>query len=150
MAGSRDSGPDLERLRLTIHGLVQGVGFRPYIYKLAQSLALGGWVNNSAHGVTVELEGPRDGLDEFLLRLDRDKPPHATIHSLESSFLDPVGYRTFEIRESDSSGMRTAVVMPDIATCDDCLREIFDPGDRRHRYPFTNCTHCGPRFSIVE
>ena len=89
-------------------------------------------------------------LEKFLLRLETEKPPRSFIQSLESSWLDATGYKNFEIRESETGGDKTALVLPDIATCPDCLREIFDPANRRHRYPFTNCTNCGPRFSIIE
>ena len=89
-------------------------------------------------------------LEEFLLRLETEKPPRSFIQSLESSWLDAVGFKKFEIRASETGGGKTALVMPDIATCPDCLREIFDPANRRYRYPFTNCTNCGPRFSIIE
>jgi len=152
MARSSDSGSVAERLRVSIQGAVQGVGFRPYIYALARSLSLTGWVHNSVDGVTVEVEGPRGALDEFLERLEPERPPRASIHAMESTFLDAVGYDTFEIRASDAaaSRVRTAVVMPDIASCEDCVREAFDPADRRHGYPFTNCTNCGPRFSIID
>jgi hydrogenase maturation protein HypF len=98
----------------------------------------------------VEVEGDECSLRIFLLRIDREKPPRAFIQSLEHSWLDPVGLAGFTIRESDASGCTTSVVLPDIATCPDCLREIFDPANRRHLYPFTNCTHCGPRFTIIE
>ncbi|MDH3455652.1 MAG: carbamoyltransferase HypF [Gemmatimonadota bacterium] len=150
MARSQPNRFPLERLRVTIQGAVQGVGFRPFVYKLARSLSLAGWVNNSVHGVTVEVEGPGSRLLEFLARLTPEAPPQARIHSMESTYLDAVGYTAFAIRESDAAGARTAIVLPDVATCGDCLREVFDPGDRRYRYPFTNCTNCGPRFSIVE
>ena len=93
---------------------------------------------------------PKDRLDEFVLRIEKERPPHASIQSLEYSFLDPLGYSGFEIRESDTSGACTTLVLPDIATCADCAREIFDLRDRRYRYPFTNCTNCGPRFTIIE
>ncbi|OHE82860.1 MAG: carbamoyltransferase HypF [Verrucomicrobia bacterium GWF2_62_7] len=138
------------RLRVTIRGAVQGVGFRPFVFRLAEELELTGWVNNSAQGVFIEVEGRRDQLQSFLLRIPREKPPRAFIQSLESSWLDRVGYTKFEIRESVAAGAKTALILPDIATCPECLREIFDPANRRHRYPFTNCTHCGPRFSIIE
>jgi len=137
------------RIRVVIGGAVQGVGFRPFAYRLATELDCAGWVLNSAQGVVIEAEGAKDRLDEFLLRLDHDRPPRASIHSLESVFLDPAGYAGFEIRES-RGGEKTALIVPDIATCADCLAELFDPADRRYRYPFTNCTNCGPRFSIVE
>lgn len=140
----------IQRLRLQIQGAVQGVGFRPFIYRLANSLKLKGWINNSAQGVTIEVEGVRQKLTEFSLRIEKEKPSRAYIHSLESSHLDPVGYTSFEIKESSQTGKLTALVLPDIATCPDCLAEVFDPQNRRYLYPFTNCTNCGPRFSIVE
>ena len=138
------------RLKLTVRGAVQGVGFRPFVFRLATGLGLAGWVNNSPQGVFIEAEGPRAELEKFLLRLETEKPPRSFIQSLEASWLDPAGYTTFEIRPSETGGNKTALVLPDIATCPDCLREIFDPKNRRHRYPFTNCTNCGPRFSIIE
>ena len=137
------------RLRIVVRGGVQGVGFRPFIYRLATSMGLRGWVLNSAQGVFIEVEGPGERLREFLLRVERDKPAVSFIQSLEATSLDAVGFTGFEIRES-AEGEKTAIVLPDLATCPDCLREIFDPRNRRYRYPFTNCTHCGPRFSIVE
>ena len=138
------------RLKLTVRGAVQGVGFRPFVFRLATGLGLAGWVNNSPQGVFIEVEGPRAELEKFLLRLETEKPPRSFIQSLEASWLDPAGYTAFEIRPSETGGNKTALVLPDIATCPDCLREIFDPKNRRHRYPFTNCTNCGPRFSIIE
>lgn len=146
----RDMRGQPTRLKIIIHGAVQGVGFRPFVYRLATELKLTGWVLNSAQGVFIEVEGAKEQLEEFLRRLERDKPPRAFIQSLEASWLDPVGYAQFEIRHSDESGQKTAFILPDIATCPECLREIFDPTDRRYRYPFTNCTNCGPRFSIIE
>ncbi len=137
------------RLRLAIRGAVQGVGFRPFVYRLAHELALAGWVSNTAQGVFVEVEGSARNVEDFLWRVEKEKPPRAFIQSLESSFLDPIGYPSFEIRHSEESGEKTALVLPDIATCPDCLREIFDPANRRYRYPFTNCTNCGPRFTII-
>jgi hydrogenase maturation protein HypF len=138
------------RLKLSIRGAVQGVGFRPFIHRLATNLALTGWVNNSAQGVTIEVEGEREVVEKFLLSLEAEKPPRSSILSLESSWLEPIGYSDFAIRASETGGTKTALVLPDIATCPDCLREIFDPANRRYRYPFTNCTNCGPRFSIIE
>ena len=138
------------RLKIAVRGAVQGVGFRPFVFRLAEELKLAGWVNNSPQGVFIEVEGLRPALEKFLLRLEAEKPPRSFIQSLESSWLDAIGCKTFEIRESETGGGKTALVMPDIATCPDCLREIFDPQNRRHRYPFTNCTNCGPRFSIIE
>jgi hydrogenase maturation protein HypF len=126
------------------------VGFRPFIYRLATGLGLTGWVNNSPQGVVIEAEGGQEQLEAFLLRIEAERPPRAFIQGLESWFLDPAGYAAFEIRASEAGGAKTAVVLPDIAPCPDCLREVLDPGDRRYRYPFINCTNCGPRFSIVE
>ena len=139
-----------ERLHLMIRGAVQGVGFRPFIYRLATEMGLHGGVNNSSHGVVIEAEGPKPQLDVFILRIEGEKPPRSFIQSMESTFLTPQGYTSFEIFESADDGATTALVMPDIATCPDCLEEIFDPGNRRFLYPFTNCTNCGPRFSIIE
>lgn len=138
------------RMRIAIRGAVQGVGFRPFLYRLATSMGLAGWVQNSSQGLFIEVEGARDRLDAFLLRIEPEKPPRSFIQSLEASFLDPVGFASFEIRESGAMGTKTALVLPDIAVCADCLADISDPDNRRHRYPFTNCTNCGPRFSILE
>ena len=138
------------RLKLAVRGAVQGVGFRPFVFRLAEELKLAGWVNNSPQGVFIEAEGPRAALEKFLLRLEAEKPVLSFIQSMESFWLDAVGFKKFEIRESETGGDKTALVMPDIATCPDCLREISDPKNRRYRYPFTNCTNCGPRFSIIE
>jgi hydrogenase maturation protein HypF len=138
------------RLRLTLRGAVQGVGFRPFVYHLAKELGLVGWVSNCARGVDLEVEGERRRLEQFLLRLRRDKPAQSSIESLDSHFLDLAGFADFEIRQSDGAGEKSALILPDIATCSACLHEVFDPADRRYLYPFTNCTHCGPRFSILE
>ena len=140
----------IQRIHIVIRGAVQGVGFRPFVYRLAGDLRLPGWVMNSAQGIFIEAEGEQDVLRKFLLRLEKERPARAYIQSLECSFLDPAGFTVFEIRESDAAGERCALVLPDIAVCPDCLREILDPADRRFRYPFTNCTNCGPRFSIIE
>ena len=141
---------DRTRLRACVRGAVQGVGFRPFVFRLASELGLAGWVNNTVQGVVLDVEGPRHKLEELLLRLEAEKPPRSFIQSLEASWLDPAGYDGFEIRASETAGDKTALVLPDAATCPDCLREIFDPANRRYFYPFTNCTNCGPRFSIIE
>ena len=135
---------------MAVRGAVQGVGFRPFVFRLATELKLAGWVLNSPQGVFLEVEGPRAELERFLLRLEAEKPPRSFIQSLEASWLDAVGHVGFAIRPSETGGEKVALVLPDIATCPDCLRDIFDPQNRRHRYPFTNCTNCGPRFSIIE
>lgn len=139
-----------ERLRVAIRGAVQGVGFRPFVYRLARELGLDGWVVNAPQGVFVEVEGPPAALEQCLIRIERDRPPRAVIQSLEPSWLDPVPYRGFEIRDSAHGGETTALVLPDIATCAECRAEVRDPANRRYRYPFTNCTNCGPRFSIID
>jgi len=139
-----------QRLRIEVFGAVQGVGFRPFVYRLADELALAGWVKNDTRGVLIEVEGPRGVLQGFRDRLSAEKPPRAEIHSVEESWLGPVGFEGFEIRSSDDAGAKIVALLADIATCEDCRREVFDPTDRRHRYPFTNCTNCGPRFSIIE
>jgi len=144
------SAPLTTRLKIAVRGAVQGVGFRPFVRRLAAELSLAGWVNNSDQGVFIEAEGPRASLEQFLLRLKTGKPPRSFIQSLESWWLDATGCAGFEIRPSETGGGKTAIIMPDLATCPECLLEIFDPHNRRHLYPFTNCTHCGPRFSIVE
>lgn len=141
----------LKLLSLTIHGAVQGVGFRPFVYRLATELDLKGWVNNNAQGVAIEVEGNARKLNLFQERLQQEKPARSQIHSMISAWKEPLNYQTFEIRESSNNyHKKTAVILPDIATCDDCLREIFDAANRRDRYPFTNCTNCGPRYSIIS
>lgn len=140
----------IRRMQIAVRGAVQGVGFRPFVYRLASSLDLRGWVLNSPEGVFIQVEGEKKDLDSFVLRLQDEKPPPAYIQSLEFSYLDPAHFTSFEIRASEPEGSKTALVLPDIATCSQCLSEILDPENRRYRYPFTNCTHCGPRFSIIE
>ena len=139
-----------QRVRVAITGAVQGVGFRPFVYRLATDLGLTGWVGNSSQGVVIEAEGAAASLEQFLLRLSRERPPRSFIQSLEPTMLDPVGFARFDIRPSLDAGTPSALVVPDIAVCDDCLHELFDPADRRYGYPFITCTNCGPRFSIVE
>jgi hydrogenase maturation protein HypF len=142
---------EIQRLRLTVRGAVQGVGFRPFVYRLASDLDLHGWVRNSTLGVVIEVEGPTETLEAFRLRLERERPPRAFIQSCEASYLDATGGSAdFRILESDATGERRALVLPDIATCPDCRNDILDPGNRRYLYPFTNCTNCGPRFTIIE
>lgn len=139
-----------KRLRVEIQGAVQGVGFRPFVYRLATELALTGWVINDTRGVFIEVEGAPAILARFLERLSTERPPRAIIHALDSTWLAPIGFSQFEIRHSAEAGAKTVLVLPDMATCDDCLAEVFDPTNRRYRYPFTNCTNCGPRFTIIE
>ncbi len=139
-----------KRLKVALHGLVQGVGFRPFVYHLAAEMGLTGWVKNSSQGLFIEAEGHLERLENFLERLHKELPPQAFIQSFDSVILDPRGYDHFEILESDASGLKTALILPDLAPCRECVRDIFDPNNRRYEYPFTNCTHCGPRYSIIE
>ncbi|HEY2652534.1 MAG TPA: carbamoyltransferase HypF [Solirubrobacteraceae bacterium] len=139
----------LVRRRIRVTGTVQGVGFRPYVYRLAGELGLSGFVLNDAHGVMIEAEGPSRAVDELLSRLKSEAPPLAAVEDVRSESRPPLGERGFEIRASPRGGIPDAPVTPDTATCEQCLQELFDPADRRWRYPFINCTNCGPRFTIV-
>ena len=140
----------IQRVHIAIRGAVQGVGFRPFVYHLATELNLQGWVLNSSEGVFIEAEGERGLLETFLLRLEAEKPARSFIQSIEFSYLDPASLGSFKILQSSAEGAPSALVLPDIATCPDCLADILDPSNRRYRYPFTNCTNCGPRFTIIE
>ncbi|MBN1561355.1 carbamoyltransferase HypF [candidate division KSB1 bacterium] len=139
-----------QRLRIHIQGAVQGVGFRPFIWRLATGLQLTGWVRNTSNGLFIEAEGPPQQLERFLEAIPIEKPSISRIHSLKHHRLDAVGYADFKIAASNGQLDRTAWMLPDIATCEECLAEVFDPANRRYLYPFTNCTHCGPRFTIIE
>ena len=146
-----------ERIRtaVRVEGIVQGVGFRPFVHALAARLSLGGLVGNDADGVFAEVEGPPAAIAEFLLRLERDAPPLARIDRVRSWPIPPDGLTAFSIVASSivasaAGRTRQALVSADTATCPDCLRELADPGDRRFGYPFINCTNCGPRFTIVR
>jgi hydrogenase maturation protein HypF len=138
----------VERLRLRVRGVVQGVGFRPFVHRLATSRGLAGFVLNDGEGVIVEIEGAEAALAAFSEALELEAPPLARIDSVTAERVPVLGERGFVVAESRSSG-RSALIPPDVATCDACLAELFDPGDRRYRYPFGNCTDCGPRFTIV-
>ncbi len=140
------SPPGGRRLRCRVRGQVQGVGFRPFVYRLARELGLSGWVRNDAAGVELEVQG--GGLDTFLARLEREAPPLARIDGIETAALAPEAGEGFAIRES-AGGPAATGITPDTAVCPDCLAELFDPADRRYRYPFINCTHCGPRYTIT-
>jgi hydrogenase maturation protein HypF len=139
--------PPRRRLRVRVRGVVQGVGFRPFVYLLAQKLCLGGWVLNDGEGVLLEAEG--EGIAEFLSALETEAPPLARIAAIETETLPPLGETGFVIRESRAASVTTAIP-PDSAVCPDCLEELFDPSARRYRYPFLNCTRCGPRYTITR
>jgi hydrogenase maturation protein HypF len=138
------------RIRARVEGTVQGVGFRPYVYRLAEELSLGGFILNDERGVVLEVEGAPVTVDDFLRRLPAEAPPLARVERVASEDVAATGERAFTIKESEVSGAPDAPVTPDTATCDECLAELFDPADRRYRYPFINCTNCGPRFTIVR
>ncbi|MDQ6778222.1 MAG: carbamoyltransferase HypF [Actinomycetota bacterium] len=138
------------RTRVRVEGTVQGVGFRPYVYRLAGLVGLDGFVLNDAQGVLIEVEGSPELVEEFMARLAAEAPPLARVERVTASPSEPTGAAGFTIRESPRDGVPDAPVTPDSATCADCLTELLDPADRRFRYPFTNCTNCGPRFTIVR
>jgi hydrogenase maturation protein HypF len=140
----------VKRYRIGVTGTVQGVGFRPFVYQLAGQFGLSGFVRNTPEGVEIEVEGSRSDLDSFLAGLTRERPPASRITGLTSSEMAPHGQEGFSIENSRRRGDREVVIPPDIATCEECARELFDPLDRRYGYPFTNCTHCGPRYTIVQ
>ena len=140
----------MSRVRARIEGTVQGVGFRPYVYRLAGELGVAGHVLNDSRGVVVEVEAPAETVERFLARLPAEAPPLATVERVTAEQLEELGELGFSIRDSPAGGEPRAAVTPDSATCSDCLAELFDPADRRFRYPFTNCTNCGPRFTIVR
>jgi hydrogenase maturation protein HypF len=138
------------RRHILVKGVVQGVGFRPFIYQLANQYKLAGWVLNSSEGVVIEAEGNLNKVEAFIQDIKLKAPPLAKIESIKAEDIVPDGSAKFEIKHSVSEAGKFILVSPDIATCDDCLRELFDPQDRRYRYPFINCTNCGPRFTIIE
>lgn len=146
-----DSAPaaGAQRLRLVLHGAVQGVGFRPFVYRLATEMGLAGWVLNSSAGLVIEVEGTAWELERFRLRLEAERPPASVILARELSWLPAKGYAGFRILPSDEAAEKTAAVLPDLATCPQCLAEMLDPANRRYLYPFTNCTRCGPRYTII-
>ncbi len=139
-----------KHLKIHLTGAVQGVGFRPFVYNLAKRYGLNGYVINDTHGVIIEIEGDEKYINQFLISLQIEKPPLAHIFSQEIEQLLLKGYKDFEIRKSESKGKKEVFILPDISTCEECFKELTDPNNRRYRYPFINCTNCGPRFTIIE
>jgi hydrogenase maturation protein HypF len=139
----------IQRLRITLRGAVQGVGFRPFVYRLATEMSLTGWVLNSSSGLVVEVEGPDDELRRFEKRIESERPRASVITARESEWIAVEGSTRFEIHVSESESSKSVNVLPDLATCADCHKELLDPANRRFLYPFTNCTNCGPRYTIV-
>jgi hydrogenase maturation protein HypF len=150
--GAPDNSRVNQRVRsqLRVEGIVQGVGFRPFVHSLAVGLGLAGVVGNDAHGVFVEVEGPEAAVEAFRSGLERDAPPLAVIERVTAVPLPPTGAAGFTIVPSEPGGERRTLVSPDTATCAECLGDLADPHDRRHRYAFVNCTNCGPRFTIIR
>ncbi len=140
----------MQGARIHITGIVQGVGFRPFVYNLATRLKLNGWVRNTSAGVDIEVDGEQDVLDVFVKALRDEAPPLSRIDELTASFRPANGFTAFDIFHSEVVEGAFQPISPDVAICDDCLRELFDPNDRRYRYPFINCTNCGPRFTIIK
>ncbi len=140
----------LHRLKLEVQGRVQGVGFRPFVFQLASQCHLAGWIENTPQGATIEIEGHSDNLELFQRRIRIQTPPSAKIESVVSFAISLQQKEGFSIRTSLSSGPTLSVIPPDLATCQACVEEINEPTSRRYRYPFTTCTQCGPRYSIVE
>src|SRR6185437_1495813 len=140
----------MERRAITVQGIVQGVGFRPFVHALARENGLAGSVRNDAEGVTIEVEGPAAALDRFLGQVRDEAPALALVESVVWHPCPTRGEHEFHIEVSSAGPRRRALISPDVATCADCLCELFDPADRRFHYPFINCTNCGPRFTITR
>jgi hydrogenase maturation protein HypF len=138
------------RRQIEVSGIVQGVGFRPYVYRLAHERELAGVISNTPSGVTIEVQGPREQVEDFMIRLPREAPPLAKITGVAVADLPCNGDRDFRIVATQRGEAVRTLISPDVSTCDDCLREMLDPDNRRYRYPFINCTNCGPRFTIVH
>ena len=140
-----------EALDIQVKGIVQGVGFRPFVYRLAKKYLIDGWVLNATDGVFIHAEGETKLLDEFVIELSENPPAASRVEEVTLKEVPLEDFDSFEIRFSDAGAVeKTTLVSPDLATCDDCARELFNPNDRRYRYPFINCTNCGPRFTIIE
>ena len=137
-------------LKFEIAGMVQGVGFRPHVYRLAVRHGLKGFVRNTESGVEIHVEGESGAPERFWTALMDGLPEHARVYGVERTVCEPAGFEEFRIEESDSTPGGVPVMLPDLAPCPECLEEMRDPFSRRYHYPFTNCTHCGPRYSIIE
>ncbi len=141
---------EIAGMRIHIRGIIQGVGFRPFVYGLAKRLELTGWVRNTSAGVDIEVDGTPEALQAFVRGLQEEAPPLAMIDELVSEEIPPDGYADFRIMHSEALQGAFQPISPDVGLCEDCRRELFDPMDRRYRYPFINCTNCGPRFTIIR
>ena len=132
-----------------VRGVVQGVGFRPFVYRLARANTLNGWVLNAEQGVEIFLEGAQQSVDAFVRDLRTEPPPAASIAEIEVQSAEPIGVEEFTIRDSRKRQRPTVRVSPDLPVCDSCLADLFDPSDRRYLYPYINCTNCGPRYTVI-
>ncbi|MGN0302459.1 MAG: carbamoyltransferase HypF [Anaerotardibacter sp.] len=140
-----------EALEIRVKGIVQGVGFRPFVYTMAQKHSITGWVLNQTQGVLIHAEGSSENLDAFIMEINNNAPKAAQVKEINMAEVELEGFTGFEIRQSlDQTAQATTLVSPDLATCDECAAELFDPTNRRYRYPFINCTNCGPRFTIIK
>lgn len=140
----------MKRFLIKIEGLVEGVGFRPFVYRVAKDLGLGGWIKNNTYGVEIEIEGKEDKIDIFLKTLREKKPKSSEIFSIKVSEIMPLEENEFKILPSSEGNSKLPVIPPDLSVCDNCKLELLNPEDKRYLYPFINCTECGPRFSIIE
>lgn len=140
----------MKRVFLTVEGIVQGVGFRPYVYNLAASFNLKGWVNNNSEGVYIDIEGDNSDIDKFIDKLKKDPPPLAKIENIKIKEMEICNYSSFVIKKSEIKEEKITLISPDMAICKECSHDIHDPNNRRFGYPFTNCTNCGPRFTIIK
>jgi hydrogenase maturation protein HypF len=147
---SKAAGQSIKSASISVRGIVQGVGFRPFVYGLAVRHGLKGWVYNTSEDVRIEIEGVADAIGRFEQELRTEAPPLAFIEGITVKYHAARGYEDFEIRASQAQTGKYQLISPDVATCEPCLGELLDPEDRRYRYPFTNCTNCGPRFTIIE
>jgi hydrogenase maturation protein HypF len=147
---SKATRQSLKSASISVRGIVQGVGFRPFVYGLAVKHNLKGWVYNTSEDVRIELEGTAEAIRQFERELKTKAPPLARIENVTVEYHPPRGYKNFEIRQSQAQEGKYQLISPDVATCQACLGELLNPEDRRYRYPFTNCTNCGPRFTIIE
>jgi len=147
---SKTTGQSLKLASISVRGIVQGVGFRPFVYGLAVEHNLKGWVYNTSEDVKIEVEGTAEAVEQFVRELETKAPPLAHIENVTIEYHPPRRYKNFEIRHSQAQEGKYQLISPDVATCQACLGELLNPEDRRYRYPFTNCTNCGPRFTIIE
>jgi len=151
MSPCREMDKALERTGIVIRGAVQGVGFRPFVYRLACEMGLAGWVRNAGGRVVIEVEGTHGMIEGFLHSVESDRPTEAVVFATGVSFMEPIGATGFSILDSMGGGDTAAdSLLPDLAPCEDCVRDLFDPANRRHRYAFTHCARCGPRYSLIE